>query len=60
MFKHTFDADYLLVSFEDEVYNDIKTTYKRLIQKSLETSNCVMEINEKNRNSFGKLRVKIM
>jgi hypothetical protein len=31
MFKHTFDADYILVSFEDEVYNDIKTTYKRLI-----------------------------
>lgn len=31
MFKHTFDADYILVSFEDENYNDIKTTYKRLI-----------------------------
>ena len=31
MFKHKFDDDYMLVSFEDEIYNDIKTTYKRLI-----------------------------
>ena len=59
-FKHTFDEDYLLVSFEDVKNNEIRHVFQTLVMKSIEIAPCIEGINETNCNSFGKLRVKVM
>lgn len=59
-FKHTFDEDYLLVSFEDVTNKEVKSVFKKLVMKSIEIAPCIQGINETNSNSFGKLRIKII
>ena len=59
-FKHTFDEDYLLVSFEDVPSKEIRKVFKTLIMKSIEIAPCIQGIDKTNSNSFGKLRVKVM
>jgi len=59
-FKHTFDEDYLLVSFEDVQSNEMRKVFKTLVMKSIEIAPCIQGIDKTNSNSFGKLRIKIM
>ena len=57
--KHEFDSEWLLVILE-EFEKDFWFKRNQLLAKSLEYSKTYMDIiNETNRYSFGKLRIKI-
>lgn len=61
--KHKFDVDCLLVSFEQQV--DLGKLFKDFVMKSLDRSFptedevCVGVLNDTNKNSFGKICIKI-
>ncbi len=40
-FKHTFDEDYLLVSFEDVTNKEVRSVFKKLVMKSIEIAPCI-------------------
>ena len=65
--KHEFDVDSLLVSFEKgKDTPPLAKLYKNLVMKSLDTTpdyaddvTCVGELNDTNKNSYGKIWIKI-
>lgn len=67
MIKHKFDSDNLLVSFESgKDTPPLGILYKQLVMKSLDTTpdyvgelGCVGELNDTNKNSFGKILVSV-
>ena len=57
--KHEFDSEWLLIVLE-EFEKNFRDKRKQLLAKSLEYSKETMEpINETNRYSFGKIRIRI-
>ncbi len=63
MFRHKFDSDYMLVSFEENIC--LSSLYKKLVMKSIDSVpnqgeiKCVGDLDETNKSSFVKIMVRI-